>query len=114
MSLKWRIGPILSPELASSKGTFHMKGMCAPSAIRTRDLPLRSNPGPDAVAISDGAGHASRGRRCCSPIYLVITSRDNGPTTGTTGTAWIVSQPVASRRLTGPWTIRHGGELLAR
>jgi hypothetical protein len=32
-------------------------GMCAPSATRTRDLLLRSNPGPDAVATSENAGH---------------------------------------------------------
>ena len=46
--------------------------MCAPSAIRTRDLLLRSNTAVDAVAISDGAGHASDGTYCCSPSYLVI------------------------------------------
>ena len=32
--------------------------MSAPSRIRTCDLLLRSNPGPDAVAISGDAGHA--------------------------------------------------------
>jgi hypothetical protein len=32
---------------------------CAPSAIRTRDLLLRSNPAVDAVAISDDAGQVS-------------------------------------------------------
>ena len=52
--------------------------MCAPSAIRTRDLLLRSNPALDAVAISDGAGHACGGTCCCSQSYLVITIRDTG------------------------------------
>jgi hypothetical protein len=62
----------------------------APSAIRTRDLLLRSNPAADAVANSDGAGQASGGAHCYSPSYLVITSRDTGPTIATKDTAWIV------------------------
>jgi hypothetical protein len=66
--------------------------MCAPSAIRTRDLLLRSNPAPDAVANSDDAGQASGSRHSCSPSYLVIASRDTGPTIAIEDTAWIVAQ----------------------
>jgi hypothetical protein len=49
--------------------------VCAPSAIRTRDLLLRSNPAVDAVAVSDDAGQVRGGTHCCSPSYLVIASR---------------------------------------
>src|SRR5262249_30152758 len=45
---------------------------CAPSAIRTRALLLRSNPAGDGVANSDDAGHVRGGPRCCRPSYLVI------------------------------------------
>src|SRR5215813_3062651 len=47
---------------------------CAPSAIRTRGLLLRSNPAVDAVAISGDAGQVRGGPHCCSPSYLVIES----------------------------------------
>jgi hypothetical protein len=69
---------------------------CAPSAIRTRALLLRSNPAADAVANWDDAGHARGGTHCCSPSYLVIASRDTGRTTATEDAPWIVSQEVAS------------------
>jgi hypothetical protein len=84
--------------------------VCAPSAIRTRGLLLRSNPRPDAVATSDGAGHASGGRHCCSPSYLVIATGDTGPTTATEDTAWTVPQAVASSRRTvlGPSATSRG------
>jgi hypothetical protein len=52
---------------------------CAPSAIRTRALLLRSNPAADAVAICVAAGQVRSGTHCCSPSYLVIASRDSGP-----------------------------------
>src|SRR5690242_4760158 len=51
---------------------------CAPSAIRTRGLLLRSNPAVDAVANSDDPGQVGGGTRCCSPSYLVITIGDTG------------------------------------
>src|SRR5690348_6833757 len=63
---------------------------CAPSAIRTRDLLLRSNPAVDAVAISDDAGHVSGGTHCCSPSYLVIASRDTGRAIASQDTVRIV------------------------
>ena len=72
--------------------------LCAPSAIRTRALLLRSDPAVDAVAISDDAGQVRSGTHCCSPSYLVITSRDTGHTTGTEDAARIVSQEVATSR----------------
>jgi hypothetical protein len=52
--------------------------MSAPSATRTRDLLLRSNPAVDAVAISDGAGQVRGSAHCCRPSYLVIASRALG------------------------------------
>jgi hypothetical protein len=48
--------------------------LSAPSAIRTRGLLLRSNPGPDGVATSDDAGQVGGGTHCCSPSYLVIAA----------------------------------------
>jgi hypothetical protein len=48
---------------------------CAPSAIRTRDLLLRSNPAADAVANCNDAGQVRGGAHCCSPSYLVIEFR---------------------------------------
>jgi hypothetical protein len=72
---------------------------CAPSAIRTRALLLRSNPAVDAVAICVAAGQVRSGTHCCSPSYLVIANRDTGHTTATQDAAWIVQQAVASSRL---------------
>src|SRR5262245_2217313 len=66
-----------------SLGTLTRDFASAPSAIRTRALLLRSNPAVDAVAICDDAGQVSGGRRCCSPSYLVIASRDTGRTIAT-------------------------------
>jgi len=74
--------------------------MRARSATRTRSLPLRSNPGAHAVAVSDDAGQVSGGTHCCSPSYLVITSRDTGRAIATKDTRWTVSQAVASSRIT--------------
>jgi hypothetical protein len=70
----------------------------APSKIRTCGLLLRSNPAADAVANWDDAGQVRGGAHCCSPSYLVITSRDTGRTTGTEDAARIVSQEVAASR----------------
>src|SRR5262245_56001815 len=72
---------------------------CAPSAIRTRGLLLRSNPAGDGVANSDDAGHVRGGPRCCSPSYLVIGSGGTGRTIATEDAAWIVSREVAPSRL---------------
>jgi hypothetical protein len=47
---------------------------CAPSAIRTRGLLLRSNPAADAVANWDDAGQVRGGTHCCRPSYLVIAA----------------------------------------
>src|SRR5215468_6237152 len=58
-----------APDHAKSQTPF-----CAPSAIRTRALLLRSNPAVDAVAIGGDAGHVRSGTHCCSPSYLVIES----------------------------------------
>jgi hypothetical protein len=76
------------------------EALCAPSAIRTRALLLRSNPDADAVANWDDAGQARGGTRCCSPSYLVIAIEDTGRTIATKDTAWTVPQAVASSRLT--------------
>ena len=57
--------------------------LCAPSAIRTRALLLRSNPAVDAVAIHDDPGQVGGRTHCCSLSYLVITSRDISRTTTT-------------------------------
>jgi hypothetical protein len=66
--------------------------LCAPSAIRTRGLLLRSNPAADAVAICNDAGQVRGGAYCCSPSYLVIANRDSGGTIATGDAVWIASK----------------------
>ena len=73
--------------------------LCAPSAIRTRALLLRSNPGADAVANCGDAGQITGDTRCCSPSYLVIASRGTGRTIATEDTVWIASKAWLSTSL---------------
>ena len=75
----------------TSKNT-RSEAICAPSRIRTCGLLLRSNPGPDAVAICNDAGQVRSGAHCCSPSYLVIANRDSGGTIATGDAAWIASK----------------------
>jgi hypothetical protein len=86
--------------IAGERRNTRSEALCAPSAIRTRALLLRSNPAVDAVAISDDAGQVSGATHCCSPSYLVIAIEDTGRTIAAKDTTWTVPQAVASSRLT--------------